>query len=557
MNYWALSKRAGTAARLAEVVRVLVRHGFTDLLQRLGVYEGIPAKVLRPILPAPPPERLPHTWGERLRAVFTELGPTFVKLGQVLSTRADLVGKETSDALGSLQDHVDAVPFEEIRAELEQGLGRTVEECFVAFDPTPVAAGSISQVYKARLHDGTPVAVKVRRPNIETIVEADLRLLHSIADWISEHVHDLAWMDPPAVVEEFSRTIRREMDFTIEARVIERFRANYAESPHVIVPRAYAAFGSHTTLTMDWVDGVRVDALDEYPARCSDPKAVARIGGDTLCRQIFEFRLFHGDPHPGNILLTSDNRITFLDYGMVGHLEQRDVRTIATLLRALYREDAGDAASALLQFTISGDAERPDMLRHEVAEYMAFEAQAIMSSGQFGKAIERLVGILRRHGLQLAPRFSLLLKALMTIESTAHVLDPDLDMLPVMRPHIERIIARRFRPRRLLHEISARAETLLSVAGDFPQEFFQLVSLLRRGRLKIQLHHEKLDQLAAAADRASNRIAFGVITGSIIVGSSLLLAANVGLRWIGLTGYTLAGLLGLGLIVSILRSKNF
>jgi len=557
MNYRALSKRAGNAVRLAEVVRVLVRHGFSDLLRRLGLYEGIPAKVLRPIVHIQPPENVPHTMGQRMCSVFTELGPTFVKLGQLLSTRPDLVGKDMSDALGALQDRVAPAPFDEVRVGLERDLGRTIDTCFPEFDTTPVAAGSISQVYKARLSDGTRVAVKVRRPNIQAVIDSDLRLLRSIADWTAEHVQDLAWLDPRAMVEEFARTLQREMDFAIEALVIERFSRNYTGSPHVVVPRVYHAFSTHHVLTMDWVDGVRIDALDQYPARGSDPKVVARIGGDTLCRQIFDFRLFHGDPHPGNIMLTTDNRITFLDYGMVGHLELGDVRAIATLLRAMYREDAGEAAGALLQFTTAGDTEHAEAFRHEVAEYMAFEAQAIVSKAEFGKAIERLVNILRRYGLQLAPRFSLLLKAMMTIESTAHRLDPELDMTHVMRPHVERIVARRLRPDRLLREAGVRAEMLLTTIGEFPHELLHLMHMVRRGQIRIHLHHEKLNQFAAVTDRASNRITFGVITGSIIVGSSLLLAADVGLRWLGLTGYSLAGLLGLGLLVSILRSKNF
>jgi len=556
LKYRSISRRVGNAVRLAEVAQVLVRHGFPDLLRLLGLYEGAPAKVLRRLRLVRDIETRPHTVGDRLRAALTELGPTFIKFGQVLSTRPDLVGPDIAKALESLQDQVDPLPFEAMRPVVEGALGAPIEGKFAQFNPTPVAAASLSQVYRAVLPTGEPVAVKVMRPGVVDRVVQDISLLRSLADWAADRWRDAGWIDPRATVEEFSRSMRRELDFGIEADIIQRFHANYRDHPHVVVPRVYKEWSAPHVLTMDWVDGVRIDALDEYPARNCDPRTVARIGAEALCDQVFVFRLFHADPHPGNVLVTRDNRITFLDYGMTGHLDADDVSAMARLLHAIARDDTTGVVKALLRFTTTAHVEQLEPLRHEVADYLAFEVKSIVSGGLVGKALERIPSLLRNHGLQLAPRFSLLLKALGTIERTGHLLDPALDTTPIMQPYVERVVRQRYAPGHLAREAGTQLEALAEVAAEFPEELAGLVYTLRGGHLKIQLQHEKLNHLAAVIDRASNRIAFGVISGSIIVGSSLLLAANVGWRGMGLAGYTIAGILGLWLAVSILRSRN-
>jgi len=541
---------------LAEVVQVLVRHGFADLVRRVGLHEGVPAKLLRGMRLLDAPTGEPETFGKRLRTVLTELGPTFVKCGQVLSTRPDLISPEICAELEQLQDRVDTLPFDEIAPVFEQELGATVDELYASFEKTPVAAASLSQVYRAQLETGETVAVKVQRPGIEAVIEADLRLMQGIAEWVEEHVEDLAWVDPIGIVDEFARSIRRELDFTIEAHTINRFRENFAKTDAVFVPKTYAALSQRRVLTMDWVDGVRLDNLDEYPARNCDPKTVARQGADAVCRQVFEHGLFHADPHPGNILVTRDNQIAFLDYGMIGHIERTDGAAMADLLRAMFREDARASVNAILMLTTTDEPEDLDALEHEMADFMAFEGHSIISGGLVGRGIERATDILRHHHLELAPRFSLLLKALATIETVAHQLDPDMDMVPLLQPHVERLVARRYSPIQLAKETQQNITELVRLGRQLPGDLQQLMRMLRRGRFKIQLNHEGLQKMAAVLDRSSNRIAFGVITGSVIIGSSLLMTTDIGARGLGLAGYLVAGVLGLSLAVSILRSRN-
>lgn len=558
MRYRSLARRVGNAMRLAEVVQVLVRHGFADLVNRAGLHDGLPARVLRGMRLIQAPPREPSSRGQQLRAALTELGPTFVKFGQILSTRPDLVGKRLADDLGDLQDKVAPTPFDAIRPVIETELSATLEDLFEEFPTEPVAAASLSQVYRARTKKGGDlVAVKVQRPGIRQVIESDLNLMHSVAEWLAEHVHDFQWMDPVGVVEEFRRSILRELDFTIEARVIERFRKNYQGQPTVFVPRIYPELSAQRVLTMDWIDGVRVDAVHEYTSRRCDPKTVAANGCDTLCKQVFEHHLFHADPHPGNILVIRNNQLAFLDYGMVGRLDQGDVIAMAELLHAILEQDSSRCLEALLVFTTTSEVADPRALEHEIAEYAAFEAESMLSGGRVGKAIDRVIAILQRHNLRLAPRFSLLLKALATIETTAHVLDPNLNMTPIIRPYVERAVMRQYAPDQLIGDMRRNALVLARLARDIPSDVSRLLRMLRRGELKIQLNHEKLARIAAVTDLASNRITVGLITGALIVGSSLLISIETGARGLGLAGFTAAGFLGLALVISILRSKNY
>ena len=556
MHYTTLAKRVGNAMRLAEVVQVLVRHGFADLVRRARLHEGLPARVLRGLHLMKAATDAPETLGQRLASVLTELGPTFVKFGQILSTRPDLVSKTIADELSGLQDHVAPMPFDRIRPVAEKDLGIPIENAFDTFDTEPVASASLSQVYRARLKTGQEVAVKIQRPGIRQIIESDLGLMRRLSEWVVEHVQDLAWFDPVGTVDEFGRAIHRELDFAIERRVIERFRRNYEGDPSVFVPATYPeACGSHV-LTMDWIDGARIDARSAFAARNCQPERVAQVGCETLCKQVFEHRLFHADPHPGNILITRDNRIAFLDYGMVGRLEEADASAMADLLRAVFQEDSEGCVQALLVLTAGTEPVDTDALVHEVNEYLAFEAEAIVARGEVGKAIDRFTSVLRRHRLQLAPRFSLLLKALATIETTGRQLDPQLDMVPILRPFITGIIQRRMAPNRILSDAQKNLWSLFRLGRELPHDITRLLRTLRQGKLTVQLHHEKLDYLAAVTDRASNRITVGLITGALIVGSSVLISVETA-KALGLAGFVIAGVLGIALVISILRSRNY
>lgn len=555
-----LVRRVGNTVRLAEVVQILIKHGFAEAVQLSGLHSGLPAKILQGLKITKAKEGPPETRGKRLNAAFTELGPTYVKLGQVLSTRADLLSKEIRKELGQLQDNVGVLPFDKMRPVIEGSLGKPIDQLFKEFPETPIASASLSQVYKAKMLNGMTVAVKVRRPGIPQVINADISLMMAVAEWIDEHIDDLDWLDTVGLVKEFRRTIHRELDFTIEARTIQRFHENFREDLNIEIPRVYTDLGSAEVLTMSYIDGVRLDDLDEYPSRNSDPVEVASRGCHAVCKQIFEDNIFHADPHPGNILLTKDNRLAFIDYGLVGHLEKSDILIITDLLRAVFEENSKAVTDCLLLLTDSGDLENVNALQQEVADYLAFEAQAIIARGEVGRALEKILDLLSNNGLQLPPRFTLLIKALATIESTGHALDPELDTLPIIKPYVEAAVKRRFSPQALVDEGQDYLITLLRLLKNVPVDLHVLLQMAKHGHFKIEFKHIGLERLTRVLDRASNRVAFSVVTGSLIVGSSLLLSTGAGVtgtRTLGLTGFIIAGLLGIGLLISILRSRNF
>ncbi len=556
MYYTKLGKHTVNAVHLAEVLQVLVRHGFADLLRRAGFHDGLPARVLRGLNLMDAPSGEPATFGQRTRDALTELGPTFVKFGQILSTRPDLVGSELSKELSSLQDQVSPLPFATMAKVIEEELGGPVDEFFEEFTKEPMASASLSQVYEARLHGGETVAVKVQRPGIEKVIESDLSLMRQIAEWVGERVEETKWLDPPGIVDEFSRSVRRELDFSIEAQAIEQFERNLEEIEDAEVPSVYRDVSTRRVLTMSWIDGVRVDQFEAYEERNCERRAIALLCCDVLCRMVFEDRLFHADPHPGNVFITRDNGMALLDLGMAGHLERSDVVAMADLLLAIFHKDSVGCVDALLNLTTEGVPEDRDGLEHEIAEFIAFEAHSIINEGQVARGIERAIQIVRRFHLQLAPRFSLLLKSLATVEMVGRTLDPELDFVPIVRPFVEDLVLKRYQPQHMMKEAQQNADALLKLSRQLPGDLSSLLQQLRRGKLKFTLAHEDINNLANAVDRSSNRQAVSIITAALIVGSSLLVATNSSLSSLGIGGFVFAGLLGVSLIASILWSRK-
>ncbi len=549
-----LSKRAGNMVRLGEVVHVLVSNGFAHLVHANGLSEGLPAKLLTELslLEKREESQKLETVGLRLCRVFSQLGPTFVKLGQILATRPDLLDAKICSELEELQDRAPTVEFAEVRPQLESELGRPISEAFQSFDETPIAAASISQVYKATRKDGTPVAVKVQRPGIFEVIEADLSLLRALAGWIGKD-GTLGLSDPESTVDEFARSIRRELDFDQERRVLERFRSNFVEENRIVIPQVYPDTSSRRVLTMSWIDGVRVDNRAQYEQLGADPKVIARLGCEIICRQVFEHRFFHADPHPGNIILTKGAQIAFLDYGMVGHLGLSDVEAMADLLRAVMEQDAETCVRITRDFTTSGYLEDPRTLQHEIAEYLAFEAQAVVDQGRVGEAIQKLTDILRRYRLELAPRFGLLLKSLATIESTAHALDPDLQIVPILQPFIETLFLNRLSPAEIASRTHGEMMSAFRSVRSLPDDVKVIASQIRRGKLSVNHQVQGMRELSEVIDRAASRMSFALVMSSLVIGSSWLLASNVVADNLGRIGLIIAIVIGAGLTVSMLR----
>lgn len=556
MTFTKIGRQAVNTVRFAEIVQVFVRHGFKDLIQRSGLHKGLPGRLLYGMRLVNVPVGEAATLGARLRNALTDLGPSFIKLGQVLSTRPDLVGHHIARELVALRDDVVPLPFSAMRPILEGELGGGMEDHFSEFDERPIASASLSQVYKARLHSGEEVAVKIQRPEIERLIESDISLLVTIAEWVHDYQKDKGVLDLPGIVEEFSRSIRRELNFQIEARVAEQFADNFEDEEKIVIPAVYREYSGRRVLTLQWMNGVPIDTLEAYEGRNSDPGEIARQGCNTLCKMIFEDRLFHADPHPGNIFLLEDNQIAFLDLGMAGHLEESDVQALLALFSAMFQGDAHQCVDAVQHLTSGTLPEDEESLAYEISDFIAFEAPVVINRGEVAQGLDLAVQIMRRHKLELAPRFSLLLKSLVTIETVGKSLDPDLDMLPIIRPHVERLFLARLKPRNILHEIQAHADGYIQLSRHAPVDLAHLLKQMRSGKLTFNIHHEHLENLANTIDRSSKRNAVAIVIASLVVGSSLLTAAGAAYARFGSVGFLVAGILGITLIISVVWKGN-
>ena len=549
-DYMGLGRRTRNAKRLIQVLQVLVRHGFADILRRVGFERSLPGRILRRLHLMDAPAGPPATFGQRLRTALTELGPSFIKFGQVMSTRPDIVSLEVAGELSRLQDEVPPLPFDDMAQVIEAAFGAPVDALFDWFEREPVAAASLSQVHRARLKTGELVAVKVRRPGVDRVIDADISLMRQVAAWLDEHVKELDWLDAPGIVEEFARSVRRELDFKLEAGVIEQFQRNFAEYEDVIIPKIYPDRCHTEVLTMDWIDGVRVDRFDEYEARNCNRETIAVRGCEILCDMVFEHRLFHADPHPGNIFITRDNRFAFLDYGMAGHLEKPDVAILADLFLAIFKQDSGACVDALLLLTPGEEPEDREALQHAIAEFIAFEAQAIIGGGQVARGLERATEILRQFHLQLAARFALLLKALATIEHVGRKLYPDMDMVPVMQPYIEKLVAERFKPMNVLRELQQNVGAVRRFTQEVPDDFARLLKQLRRGHFRAHVRLDRINDLLSTQERNGARLAVALVDVGLFLASSILLAGPNPARHLGYAGLIAAAVLGAGLLVS-------
>lgn len=545
--------------RYRQVLTVLMKYGFGGLIDRLRISQyleiGLQWITREHRLPL---ETL--TIPQRVRMALEELGPTFIKLGQVLSTRPDLVPADFVDELTKLQQHVPPFPFAQVREIVEEELGRPLEQLFERFDQTSIAAASIGQVHRAVRPGGDEVVVKVQRPNIIEIVEADLEILLHLATLAERHLEGWRAQRPSRIVEEFSRVLERELDFTTEAAHLERFAGQYVADETIYVPKVYRDYTTRRVLTLEYVHVIPVDGCACLLAAGLDPKLIARRGADLTLKQIFVHGFFHADPHPGNVFALPNNVICLLDFGMVGRLDRTGREQFADLIYAVAQRDAAAAASAVVRMTLHDEGHEPDLRRLEadLAEFIDVNVPGSLRDLSFGKLVRELFDLLRRHRLFIPADLVTMLKAAATAERLVAQLDPELNVIAAAEPYVRRIKLDRYKPRRLLRDFLESGGDLAQLLREIPGGIRDLLRLAKRGELKIGFEHRGLEKMLEAHERISNRLSFAIVVAALIVGSSLIVLSRIPPKWyeipvIGLAGYLAAGALGFLLLVSIIR----
>ena len=489
----------------------------------------------------------------RFRMAFEELGPTFVKLGQILSTRVDIFDAEWIEEFEKLQSNVAPIPVASIDELIESYLGRPMGEVFRSFDSVPVGSASIAQVHKAVLSDGETVAVKIKRPDIEPIIQADLRILTHLAGLIESEIPEVRRYQPVQMVQYFARSLAKETDLSVELRYMQRFGQTFDSAPSVRIPRVYPDISNRQILVQEHIGDtllkdIRIETLDA-PMRT---QLAARIT-DTLFTMILQQGFFHADPHPGNIFIGSDGRITLIDFGLVGHLSSTRRREIVDLINALTRKD-----QFTMQYVLSnwaqGDLPDENLLGADVLEMLLNYEHTPVRDLRISQVINDITQIMRNHGLTLPGDLVMLFKTLITLEGVAKRLDGQTELLERAKPIVADAFKERSSPEHILRKGRMHLQTLLQAADELPQNLFRLSRRLQKGQMGITLDFKRFDQISHQIDRAANRLTMGIVTAALIIGSSIVMSIETGPKFIGFIGYLLAFANSLWMIWSIWRS---
>ena len=554
-----VNRNIRTIRRYRTILGVLIKYGFGHFVEQLNIdyYLELGKRIVTLDKIPKDLERLSQS--QRLRLVMEELGPTFIKLGQLLSTRPDVLGKEYIHEFSKLQDKVPAVNIEEINAQIQRELGYPAQELFAEFSSEPLAAASIAQVHRGKLKSGEEVVLKVRRPGIVKIVETDIDVLMGLAYLIEQHVPAVALYDPVGLVKEFRRSIMRELNFTREGRTVDRFAVNFAQSETVYTPKIFWEYTGDMVLTMEYVDGIKISAIEELSDHGYDLKEIARRGADAFLKQVLDFGLFHADPHPGNVFILPEQVICMLDYGMVGRLGQDLKDQLIDLLQALLNKDVDRIISQLLYSGELTDESDLKSLKRDLHDFIEDYYDILLQDIKVGKLLSEFIEILTHHRIHFPADFMILAKALVIMEGVGRQLDPDFNMINHMRPYVNKLVLERFSPKNITEQAGRIIQDYTALAKNLPHDVKEFINRLNRNKFKIDLEHRGLEKLVTDLDRSSNRVSFAVVIGSLIVGSSLVMQIDkgpmiLGFPLLGLLGYSIAGFLGLWLAIGILRS---
>jgi ubiquinone biosynthesis protein len=548
--------------RARHILAVLTRHGFADVLARLGL-EGVSHVLLKIVTFNRYRTDTGHSTEERIRQAMEELGPTFVKLGQILATRPDLVPLSLVSELRKLEDRVPPFGADEAKAEIEGELKQKVEDVFSAFDREPLAAGSIAQVHRATLKDGRRVVVKVRRPGLERALRTDLDIMAKLAHLLEENLPEARPYHPKAVVAEFARSIVREIDFTREAFNIQKFERNFGKDERFAIPRVYPDLCTRKLLTVEYVEGIKITAVDRLREGGYDLGTLARNGIQWVLLQIFRHGFFHGDPHAGNLFVLPGNRLCLVDYGLVGALDDDRLDELLGFMAGIVGKDPDRVVRTFRRMGILHDDTDLRRMRLDALDLIERYAEIPLGRVDMGRFFAELYETLARHQIRVPPDVHLLGKALATCEGIARQLDPSLDLIAEIRPFImQTYLARLARFRTLGREMRRAAEDYVALFQALPGEASRILTQLRKGDFEVAAHLRDQERLVRDGNRSSNRVATGLVMAGILIGSSMLIITPQGPTWHGVAlstmvgglGYAFAGFLGLTLFAAIWRS---
>ncbi|MEI7771899.1 MAG: AarF/UbiB family protein, partial [Chloroflexales bacterium] len=523
---WPLVRQARYLGRYREIAQVLVGHGFGYLVEQLGLLSllSLPRRLVLRVPPAPP-----LSSAERLREALIALGPAFVKLGQMLSTRPDIVPAEFVHELGKLQDTVPPFPSHVAIATIEESLGRPIGDLFASFDQTPLAAASLGQVHAATLPGGELVVVKVQRPDIAGRINTDLAILADLAALAEERFAIGAQYHFAELAHEFAQTLRAELDYRREGRNADRFRQLFTDAPEVKIPAIYWDYTDSRVLTSERLFGVKINDLPALAAAGIDRVSLARGSMQVILKEIFSFGFFHSDPHPGNFFALDGNRLGVVDFGQVGSLDRPTTQGLLLLLAALVDHDTRAALRALEQLGVLSRRAITPSLRHDMAHFTDGFVDRPLSDLSARETIGELLVLLRRHEIMMPGPMVMLLKALVMMEGLGVMLDPSLDVFGIARPYVQHALAEQFSPSAIGRWATNQGRALGETTLELPHQLSDLLQQINDGELKVQTRELELRRLSSALIGAANRLAVGIVLAAFLLGVGMVsIAMGVG-----------------------------
>ncbi|HBM17199.1 MAG TPA: hypothetical protein DD381_12780 [Lentisphaeria bacterium] len=541
--------------RARSIITVLIKHGFMDFVDNSRLIQAM--KLSRFTFKKHQKEEFHKHFShwERLRLACEELGPTFVKLGQFLSNRPDLIPSELCAEFEKLLENVPPFRAELAKMIFESSLNVKIDKVFKEFDPDPFSSASVAQVHRAVLLDGTKVAVKIQRPGIKAIIESDLEIMMFLALTVKKHMSEMSALDPVAIVNEFSDGIRQELDFSREALNIEKFSRMFSEEKELVVPKVFKEFSNKDILTMLFIEGVK---FSNYAGTEEEIKKICEKLANLVLRQIFQEGYFHADPHSGNIIITDDLKICFIDFGLMGLLPPKHKTSLCDIILGLVNHDPELITRAIISLSHNKEVDNRAEIEHQAFKIMEQYAYLPIEDINIGHFLRDLLKLLVQNKLLIPTDIFLLLKSLISLEGTIRKIMPNFDMISHIEPFIKKLLYRTRSPYKLIRDLLRAGVDYSKFLAELPSELRDILTQFKNKTLKIQFEHRGLEPLLAKHDNIVNRLSFAIITASMILGSAMLLNSKVpplyhGISIPGSLFFMFSAFMGLLLIISILR----
>ncbi len=544
--------------RYQEILRVFVKYGFWDVVTKIKI--GLIPDMAKKILPQIEKKGFTHLEKSvRLRMAFEELGTTFIKLGQMLSVRPDLIPPEIAQEFSKLQDDVAAEPFEKVELILVQEYNKSLSKLFSEFDKTPLAAASMAQVYKAKLKSGEIVAVKILRSNLKQKIATDIDILSNLAQLLVKHIPESKLYDPVGIVKEFDKTIRKEQNLMLEGRNIDTFRGYAKDDPTLKIPLVYWDYTTDKILVTEFIDGIKISEINTMDEKGIDRKEVAKNGASTLLKQIFEYGYFHADPHPGNLFVLPGNIIAPIDFGMMGRLDEEMKKDLLDILRGLVDKDAYRITRVLLKIGLLEDQVNSRALERDILDFIDRYHGIPLNQLDAAIPLNEFMELIQEYQIKLPADLVMMGKALVMSEATGVRLYPEFNLFELLTPYARRAIFDSLNPLNHYKRIFNILEQSSDLLRGLPEDLQSLLMKIKNDKMILNLEHKGLDNFTREIDRSSNRISFALVIAALIIGSSFVIQIDKGPMLfdypaLGVIGYVLASVLGVWLLFGILKS---